>query len=243
MSDDHCRKPNTPRWKVSKIPPGLVSLTAYYDSLTLSIDAPLPSTLETCDCYSAFWPNDTPKVHPLSQKFKMVPRALLPAGMGLESILTMFPNLEEASIYRESSVALLPKTLKSLWCKETFLINCALPSGLNDLTLGITCPSEAVKHIPTNLTSLNIHHTLEEWKPQPAAPFAAWTKPDFDHVASRIQLVTLKIDWRQIADSSSLVPLARMKTLKKIEYRQNPSLTLQNGFQNVFLLILQSLTL
>lgn len=205
-------------WKVSKIPNGLTSLKMDCSSRFLEIDAQFPSGIEIFECLTCYSLSNKLTVEHLPKKLKIFPRALFLNSRDRESIIKRFPNLETALIDRETTVELLSETLKTLKIWEPIRLDSALPRGLTDLSISLPVPSVNLEHIPSSLTSLEVASAfLKESFFSAELIEQPWTKSDLDHIAHRMRLVSLRIEWRHIESAACLTPLANMQTLKKFE--------------------------
>lgn len=195
------------RWKTSSLPLGLVSLKAPPNVL---FDARLPSKMEIFEFYpEASLPMRYLKYLP--ESLKIVPNLV---GVDATTIIKNFPNIERVTIDSSESLSKLPKTAKSLSCEKPLTLKSDLPRSLVTLRLGYAIHLNSLKHVPSSLTSLTVEKIAE--KP------SSWGELDFDHIANRIRLVSLEMDWKQVANTSSVTPLASMQTLKKLVFRRIP---------------------
>lgn len=211
--------PSGNRWKFSKIPAGLTSLETSLSRHLFEIDAPLPSTMEKFLLSFACFRGASFTIDSLPKKIKSVPQHLFYPKPSYESVVKRFPQLEYALINRETTVALLPETLKTLECEKSLQFDSALPSALKKLYLRSPPPSENLQNIPPSLTSLSFSSFDGRKKKNSSeimAQFPPWTESDFAHIASRIRLVTLDINFKLIESAYALTPLAKLETLKKI---------------------------
>lgn len=201
-------------WKLSTIPPGLVSLSIglFCDGLQVVEDAPLPSTLESVDYGVGF---EGFSLETLPGSLKTAPKYLFTYDDDIK-MLQNFENLEYASIWRErTSVAIFPTCLKALVCRGPCAIDSPLPNGLTELVLSVLPNHIDLANIPSSLTSLSALGSE-------LSIFSPWGRKEFVNIASWKFLSTLTISWTDIHSGYSLAPLAGMNSLKNFDISSVP---------------------